>query len=238
MEQGWNAFQPGGVKTIRDIYMAATSPKTKKDLFGKEGIDPEPWAITKYGVSSGKVGTKKYLQDQITSLAGIKPEAYDINAIFPLKLKSLERKRRDTITKFKTVYQDRQVRTPEELVDAYKDSIESNYSYAKDAYDLGQQYKAAASYERNGKIRTPTGNQMINAITKSGLFKERLDKKLLFQILKGRFIPPQPNIRDIILWSEDTKKLTGVQSPRKELNKAYREIYSIWGSYMKKKTGE
>ena len=84
------------------------------------------------------------------AIENIKPEAYDVSVIFPLKLRSLERKRRDTIENFKSVYQDRSVINPEDLLEGYKKSLEDSYNYTQDMYDLVQQYKAATA-TRNKK---------------------------------------------------------------------------------------
>tara|TARA_A100000172_G_scaffold18320_2_gene10049 strand:+ start:416 stop:5824 length:5409 start_codon:yes stop_codon:yes gene_type:complete len=230
----YKAFEPGGIKSARDIFTAADLSKPEgvkrpKDLVGMEGFDAEPSLIDRYGIKKGKTGTKKYLQDQITGLAGIKPEAYDLNTIFPLKLKSIERKNRDTINSFKDVYQNRGITTVQELVDGYRKSLEDSYSYAKDAHDLVQQYKAAASKENaKGKIVAPNSGDINRVITRSGLFKERMDKNLFIRISSGKYFPKKPNLKDIIKWAKDTKKETGFRPP---VNEAFGLIMQLYGQY-------
>ena len=224
----YKAFEPGGFKSARDIVTSIDNT-TPKQLKAKEWIDAEPFALDMYGIKKGKTGTKKYLQDQLTGLAGIKPEAYDLNVIFPLKLKSLERKKRDTIRTFKDVYQNRAKTTVQELVDGYRKSLENNYSYAKDVNDLIQQYKAAASKKVNGKTVVPGPASITRVITRGGLFQDRLDRNLLMRIIKGKFLPKEPNIQDIKKWARDTKKETGTSPP---VDEAFKEIINLYRQYL------
>ena len=225
MGELYKAFEPGGFKTARDI-VTSIDTTTPKQLEGKDWIDAEPSLLDMYGIKKGKTGTKKYLQDQLTSLVGIKPEAYDLNVIFPLKLKSLERKKRDTIRSFKDVYQNRAKTTVQELVDGYRKSLEDSYSYAKDVNNLVQQYKAAASKKVNGKTVVPDVGDIMMVITKGGLFKDRLDKNVLKRIVTGNFLPKKPNIKDMIKWSIDTKRETGTRPPVDEALDAILNIYN------------
>ena len=229
----YKAFEPGGFKSARDLITSADLSKPEgvkrpKDLVGMEGPDAEPSLIDRYGIKKGKTGTKKYLQDQLTGLAGIKPEAYDLNTIFPLKIKSIERDKRDTIRSFKDVYQNRGITTVQELVDGYRKSLENSYSYARNVNNLVQQYKAAASKKVNGKTVVPSPGDIYKVITRGGLFKERMDKDLLRRIISGRYFTKIPNIKDITKWAEDTKKETGFRPP---VNESFREIMNLYGQY-------
>ena len=215
----WRAFEPGGVKTGKDIYISSSGDFDKKELKEVPGYDSEPSSpLKRFGVRKGKTGSKLYLQDQLTSLFGIKPEAYDIKTKFALKLKNIERKRADTGKIFKDAYQNRGVTTSEELVDAYRKSLERNYSYAKDINNLVQQYKAAASkvVTKNGKktTRIPDEGDIFTLINKEGLFPKRLDKNFIARTISGSFFITPPNINDIRLWQIDTKNETG----RKPIN--------------------
>ena len=229
----YKTFEPGGIKSTRDIITSADlfkpeGVKRPKDLVGMEGPDAEPSLIDRYGIKKGKTGTKKYLQDQLTGLAGIKPEAYDLNTIFPLKLKALERDKRDAIRSFKDVYQNRGITTVQELVDGYRKSLEDSYSYARDVNNLVQQYKAAASKEVKGKPVVPNLGKIRKVITRSGLFEERMDEDLFNRMASGRYFPKEPNIEDIIKWAEDTRKETGFRPP---VNESFREILNLYRQY-------
>jgi hypothetical protein len=229
----YKTFEPGGIKSTRDIITSADlfkpeGVKRPKDLVGMEGPDAEPSLIDRYGIKKGKTGTKKYLQDQLTGLAGIKPESYDLNTIFPLKLKALERDKRDAIRSFKDVYQNRGITTVQELVDGYRKSLEDSYSYARDVNNLVQQYKAAASKEVKGKPVVPNLGKIRKVITRSGLFEERMDEDLFNRMASGRYFPKEPNIEDIIKWAKDTRKETGFRPP---VNESFREILNLYRQY-------
>tara|TARA_R100001594_G_scaffold68390_1_gene102723 strand:- start:228 stop:5549 length:5322 start_codon:yes stop_codon:yes gene_type:complete len=233
----YKAYEPGTIKSGRDLYTSLSlDADFKKELFDIEGkVDAEPVWTDRYGISEGKVGNRKYLQDQFFGMGGIKPEAYDVNVIFPLKLRSLERKRRDTIENFKSVYQDRSVINPEDLLEGYKKSLEDSYSYTQDMYDLVQQYRAAiATRNKKNKLIAGSASDIKQAITRSGLFKDRLDKKLFTQLLKNKYIPAKINFNDLQRWQRDTEQSTGVSPPIQEV---YGELLQIRNDFINKKIG-
>ena len=233
----YKAYEPGTIKSGRDLYTSLSlDADFKKELFDIEGkVDAEPVWTDRYGISEGKVGNRKYLQDQFFGMGGIKPEAYDVSIIFPLKLRSLERKRRDTIENFKSVYQDRSVINPEDLLEGYKKSLEDNYSYTQDMYDLVQQYRAAiATRNKKNKLIAGSNGDVWNAITRSGLFKDRLDKKLFNQLMSNIYIPSEINFDDLERWQIDTEQSTGVRPPIREV---YGQLLQIRNDFINKKIG-
>ena len=237
----YKAFEPGGLKTIGNTYDSLQGDYPK-EFSAKEGfILPKDWDNApifsdQYGIRKGKTGTRLYAQDQITSFFGIKPETYNIDTIFPLKLKSLERERRDTIKTFKEVYQDQGIFTPEDLIESYKKSLANNYSYAKDIYDLVQQYKAGAATERkDGTLKPASSSKIRNVITKNGLFKDRYNKKLLGQVLDNKYIPPSINYRDLQLWAAYTKEQTGILPP---IDETWNSLKQINDSYYSESLGK
>ena len=129
---------------------------------------------------------------------GFKPEAYDINEIFPVKLKVLERNRRGTKSIFKDLYQNKGIISKEDLLESYKKSLDTHFSYTQDMYDLIDQYRAAASFKNKKGIMEPAPPQQIKSvITKYGLFSNRFDKKSFLNILSNQYIPPEINNKDI-----------------------------------------
>jgi hypothetical protein len=233
----YKAYEPGTIKSGRDLYTSLSlDADFKKELFDIEGkVDAEPVWTDRYGISEGKVGNRKYLQDQFFGMAGIKPEAYDVSVIFPLKLRSLERKRRDTIENFKSVYQDRSVINPEDLLEGYKKSLEDSYNYTQDMYDLVQQYKAAiATRNKKNKLIAGSASDIKQAITRSGLFKDRLDKKLFDQLLKNKYMPPKINFDDLRRWQIDTEQSTNVRPPIQEV---YGQLLQTRNDFINKKIG-
>jgi len=217
--EAMKAFGPGAYKTIENTYLSLQG-EYPKEFAEKEGfIFPEDWDNApmfsdQYSIKKGKAGTRLYAQDQFTSFLGIKPETYNINTIFPLKLKGLERKRRDTIQDFKKVYQDQGIFTEEELVKAYEKSIAGDYMYSKQIHDLIQQYRAAGATENKDGTLTPASDKkVLDIITKNNLFKERASKRLIREIMKGKFIPSKVNFNDLKKWRAFTKQETGKAPP-------------------------
>ena len=191
-----SAFTPGVWKSGQDVKTAIEG-ESKKELY-----ENAPWfkilGGDKFGIRKGKTGKKIYLQDAITGMFGFKPEAYDINEIFPIKLKVLERERRDTKSIFKDLYQNKGIISKEDLLESYKKSLDTHFSYTQDMYDLIDQYRAAASFKNKKGIMEPaTPQQIKSVVSKYGLFSNRFDKKSLLNILSNQYIPPEINNKDI-----------------------------------------
>jgi len=192
----WNAYKPGVWKSGQDVKTALEG-ESKKELY-----ENAPWfkilGGDKFGIRKGKTAKKIYLQDAITGMIGFKPEAYDINEIFPVKLKVLERNRRGTKSIFKDLYQNKGIISKEDLLESYKKSLDTHFSYTQDMYDLIDQYRAAASFKNKKGIMEPaTPQQIKSVITKYGLFSNRFDKKSFLNILSNQYIPPEINRKDI-----------------------------------------
>ena len=49
------------------------------------------------------------------------------------------------------------------------------------------------------------------------------------RIIKGKFLPKQPNIQDIKKWALDTKKETGFRPP---VDEAFKEIINLYRQYL------
>ena len=191
-----SAFTPGVWKSGQDVKTAIEG-ESKKELY-----ENAPWfkilGGDKFGIRKGKTGKKIYLQDAITGMFGFKPETYDINEIFPVKLKVLERARRGTKSIFKDLYQNKGIISKEDLLESYKKSLDNHFSYTQDMYDLIDQYRAAASFKNKKGIMEPaTPQQIKSVVSKYGLFSNRFDKKSLLNILSNQYIPPEINNKDI-----------------------------------------
>ena len=191
-----SAYEPGVWKSGQDIKTAIEG-ESEKELY-----ENAPWfkilGGDKFGIRKGKTAKKIYLQDAITGMFGFKPETYDINEIFPVKLKVLERARRGTKSIFKDLYQNKGIISKEDLLESYKKSLDNHFSYTQDMYDLIDQYRAAASFKNKKGIMEPaTPQQIKRAVTKYGLFSNRFDQKSLRQILTNKYEPPEINRKDI-----------------------------------------
>jgi len=201
------AFEPGGSKSIRDIYQSYNL----SDL-GKE-----------FGVY-GKAG-KRYQEDAWISLSGVKPERYDIGQSLAFKLSGLKKDMGETNKIFKNAYQQRDPITVDELVDSYSQAMEKQFSLATEMFDYISKAKSVGLNDQ----------QIIKAITDNGLFMNRLDKKFLINLAKtGKFIPPPPLQGDVYKWGISTKRITGQRPPVKE---AQRELMNIYRSYAGRITG-
>ena len=160
------------------------------------------------------------------SLSGIKPETTDIKDTLGFKVNDIKSNMGESGETFRKMYQQRTPITTEELVEAYSTGLAKEYEYAKEMFDLISRAKSA---DLNNK-------DIILAITDGGLFKNRLDKKMLTSLVnKGRFIPAPPNIKDIEKWAISTEKRTGRKPPVQE---ARNQIMRTYRRYVGEITGE
>tara|TARA_R100000353_G_scaffold62309_1_gene49076 strand:+ start:1411 stop:5898 length:4488 start_codon:yes stop_codon:yes gene_type:complete len=213
-----SVFEPGIVKSGRDIATSLNAPKRvqRETFLGNYDI---PVGFTRSGAQKG-------LDEQIMSLSGIKPETTDIKDTLGFKVNDIKSNMGESGETFRKMYQQRTPITTEELVEAYSTGLAKEYEYAKEMFDLISRAKSA---DLNNK-------DIILAITDGGLFKNRLDKKMLVNLVnKGRFIPAPPNIRDIEKWAISTEKRTGRKPPVQE---ARNQIMRTYRRYVGEITGE
>jgi hypothetical protein len=190
------AFEPGGAKSIRDIYQSYNLEDREFGMYGKAG--------------------KRYQEDAWISLSGVKPERYDIGQSLAFKLSGLKKDMGETNKIFKNAYQQRTPITVDELVDSYSQAMEKQFSLATEMFDYISKAKSVG-------LNT---QQIIKAITDNGLFMNRLDKKFILNLVKtGRFIPPPPLDRDVYKWGISTKRITGQSPPIKEAKRELMNIY-------------
>jgi hypothetical protein len=190
------AFEPGGAKSIRDIYQSYNLEDREFGMYGKAG--------------------KRYQEDAWISLSGVKPERYDIGQSLAFKLSGLKKDMGERNKIFKNAYQQRTSITVDELVDSYSQAMEKQFSLATEMFDYISKAKSVG-------LNT---QQIIKAITDNGLFMNRLDKKFILNLVKtGRFIPPPPLDRDVYKWGISTKRITGQSPPIKEAKRELMNIY-------------
>ena len=201
------AFEPGGVKSIRDIYQTYNLMDQDK----------------KFGVA--KKGRERYRDDAWIALSGVKPERYDIGQALSFKLYGLKEDMGATNEIFKKAYQQRSPISVDELVDAYSQGMEKQFALATEMFDYISKAKSAGLSDK----------QIINAVTDNGLFRSRLDKKVLYNMVKkGVFVPQQPLKKDVYLWGISTQKRTGQKPPIRE---AQKELMNVYRSYVGSRTG-
>ena len=216
--QAMAPFEPGIIKSARDIATGFTGPQEKtRELFGFE-IDV-PVGYTRSGMEKGS-------DEQIFALSGIKPETIDIKNTLGFKANDIKRLMGESGKTFTRSYQQRTPITTEELVEAYSDGMAKEYKYAKEMFDLISKAKSA---DLNNK-------DIILAITDGGLFKNRLDRDMLVNLVnKGKFIPAPPKFADMNKWAISTKKRTGFKPPVRE---AQNELMKVYRRYVGEVTGE
>ena len=201
------AFEPGGIKSIRDIYQTYNLMDQDK----------------KFGVA--KKGRERYRDDAWISLSGVKPERYDIGQALSFKLSGLKRDMGATDKIFKNAYQQRSPISVDELVDAYSQGMERQFALATEMFDYISKAKSAGLSDK----------QIINAVTDNGLFTSRLDNKVLHNMVKkGVFVPQQPLKKDVYKWGISTQRKTGQKPPIRE---AQRELMNVYRSYVGSRTG-
>jgi|TARA_R110000824_G_scaffold116584_1_gene268114 hypothetical protein len=215
-------FEPGIIKSARDIITSYNVPGTEVErevpLLGVK-------YDTGFGVRPGKTGRKLYTDDQYLALSGVKPQAYNMETSLNLKINNIKRNMGEASKIFQNAYKDRQPKTITDLMESYDESLQKQYSQAKDMFELITKAKSAGM----------SNSDIFKAVTDDGLFKSRMDKNIIRNMInRGIFIPPKPNIKDMNKWAMSTKKLTGVRPP---VNKALREIMSVYGSYAGTPTG-
>ena len=207
-------FEPGLIKSARDISTSLGTPDSKiKDAFG-------------VGEGFTRSGRIKRFDDQIVGLSGIKPETIDIKDTLGFKLSALKRNMGESGKTFERAYQQRTPITSDELVEAYSDGLRKEYEYAKEMFDVITKAKSIGL----------SNAEIIRAVTDEGLFKNRLDKSMLLNLVnRGVFVPAPPKMKDIYKWGISTKRRTGTKPP---IDEAQKEIFKIYRRYAGATTGQ
>ena len=206
-------FEPGGVKSARDVYESYNLRKEQQDFdyLDKFGTTPK--------------GRKRYINDQWVGLSGVKPEEYDAKIGLGFKVTDLKKRMGDVGVIFREAYQQRSPITVDELTESYDQVLKTQFGLATQMFDYIS--KARSTGLNNADI--------IKAITDGGLFMKRLDKKVLHNMVKkGVFVPPPPTFGEIAKWGVSTKKMTGQKPPIRE---AQRELMNIYRTYVGSTTG-
>jgi hypothetical protein len=161
------------------------------------------------------------------ALVGIKPETFDIKEVLGYKVNDIKRKMGDAGKTFRRAYQQRSPITATELADSYYESMEKEYEYAKEMYDLFTRAKSLGL--SNGEI--------YKIITDDGLFSNRFDDRMLVNLLrKGIFIPAEPRFEEMQKWAISTGKMTRTKRP--PIREARKDIMNIYRNFLKAKVGE
>ena len=199
-------FEPGAVKSARDLV-------TSFNL----GPDKE------FGIK--EKGRKIDTTDQLWGLTGVKPEEYDIKIGLNYKMYDLKNRMGNTSAMFRDAYQRRNPITVNELVDTYEQSLARNFAIATEMFDYISKAKSAGL--NNAEI--------YKAITDDGLFKSRMDKNILYNMInKGVFVPPPPLKKDVYKWGISTQRMTGQKPP---IDDAQEELMNVYRSYVGATTG-
>ena len=209
-------FEPGFLKFARETSKIYTMPEEALTEKREVPFFDIPYE-TKIGVMKG--GRKLYEDDQWMSQLGIKPQTLDIKEQIGYKLNSFKRRLGQAKNVFKDVYESHGAPvTKDEILDSYRESLQRQYNVSTEMYDFVQKARSAGL----------TKKQIIDSVTKGGLFTERLDKKALAMLVKYNklWLPPPGQLHvDIRKASREAKTRTGVKLPIKETTKELKKIY-------------
>ena len=158
-------------------------------------------------------------------LLGVKPQEIDIKDTRGFKVNDIKRDMGASGKTFQRAYRQRTPITATELSDAYAEGLAKEYEKAREMHLLLT--KAMSLGLSKGQI--------INAVSDDGLFSNRLDKRLLLNLMdRGVFVPAPPKMNEVYKWGLSTKKRTGSMPPIRE---AQRDIFDIYRSYVGSETG-
>ena len=158
-------------------------------------------------------------------MTGVKPEEYDVKVGLNYKMYDLKNRMGSTNAMFRDAYQQRNPITVNDLVDTYEQSLARNFAIATEMFD----------YISKAKSSGLNNTEIYKAITDDGLFKSRIDKNVLYNMInKGGFIPPPPLKKDVFKWGISTQKMTGQRPPIKD---AQEKLMDVYRSYVGATTG-
>jgi hypothetical protein len=219
IEQFWTAYEPGFVKTAKDI--ATSTNLDRREMSGVTAFGP-----SRVGVKQGKAGTKLFLTDEIAGLTGIKPKQYNLRQAVNFKAKEIAANMKESMGSFQDAVREMQPQTTDDIVEAYETSLEKQFTQAENLFDLITTAKSTGMSNKD----------IYLSLTKEGLFPKAFTKPIIRNMIeKGRYIPPPPVSKDIILAGEFIKKTTGQKPPVREALAQLKEVYR---SYAGSITGE
>ena len=217
----WAAFEPGIVRQATNIYESYNlgySKERTRRILGDWTYD------TAVGIT--KSGREREAGDQWMALVGVRPETFDIKEVLGYKVNDIKRSMGDAGKTFRRAYQQRTPTTTTELTNAYSESMEREYEQAKEMYDLFTRAKSLGL----------SNEQIYRTVTDDGLFSNRLDKKMLINMLKkGIFVPALPKFADMEKWAKTTKERSGLRPPVRE---AFKDIMDIYKNFHGAEVGE
>ena len=179
-----------------------------------------------YGVRKGKSGTRLYINDELAGLSGIKPKYYDINKSLRFQANDIKRNMADAGKIFSNTLQQMQPQTEEDIVGAYKEALEKQYTQATKMFDLITAAKSTGM--KNSDI--------IKAITRGGLFPKGADKRIITNMVnRGVYIPEPPVRSDAFKYGIIIEKETGQKPPIRESLNKLQEVYKTYAAEI---TGE
>ena len=209
IEQFWTAYEPGFVKTAKDI--ATSTNLDRREMSGITAFGP-----SRVGVKQGKAGTKLFLTDEIAGLTGIKPKHYNLRQAVNFKAKEIAQNMKESMGSFQDAVREMQPQTTDDIVEAYETSLEKQFTQAENLFDLITTAKSTGMSNKD----------IYLSLTKEGLFPKAFTKPIIRNMIeKGRYIPPPPVSKDIILAGEFIKKTTGQMPPVREALAQLKEVY-------------
>jgi len=227
----WQAYEPGifqQIGNIKESYNLGYDKERRREVIPRKYL-PEmlaDWGSYDTAVGTTPSGREREAGDQWMALVGVRPETFDIKDVLGFKVNDIKRSMADAGKVFKRAYQQRTPTTTTELTDAYSEAMEREYKKAKEMYDLFTKAKSLGL----------SNEQIFRTVTDDGLFSNRLDRKMLINLVrKGRFIPAPPKFVDMEKWAISTERRTKARPPIKE---AFKDIMKIYRQFHGAKVGE
>jgi hypothetical protein len=214
LKEIWKPYEPGlardAVRTVRSI--------TDRPVDAEGNVAP-------YALKPGTLPRKYTTFDSILGLVGVRPEYYDIRNNMLGELAEQRSITGKSSQIFNRMIKKQEPINVDQLTEGYARSLEIQYRAAR---------KMANTIER-AKAAGLSNNAIIKYVTKDYLFADKLDKKMIMDLVnKGIFVPPMPNIKDMRKWEKYAKD-NGLQIP--PIKEAQKQLIKIWQRNLGMRTG-
>ena len=208
MKEMWRAYSPGGEGTVKNLVRSYTD-RPDVNRFSVD-IDESVSAIRR-----GKSGSRFNSQDQWIGLSGIKPEEYYIKIKMGYEIANVKKDMADASKIFTNMVQEKSPTTVDDLVKAYEEALEIQFSKAKDLNDIFERARGAGL--DNAAIK--------KSITAQGLYD--IDKQMWNSLLNsGVYIPPKPRSSQIKKWWKESLLQVDSAPPIWEAQSQLMKIYN------------
>ena len=206
----WKPYEPGIIRDTERVVRSVTDRPEDQEYALKPGTYP-----------------RKYTTFQsIAGLIGMRPEYYDIKNSMLGQMQEEKQVTGKASQIFNRMVHSQQTLTADDLAKAYAHSLDVQYKSARRMANIIQRARASGL----------SNKEIINFVTKDGMFSDKLDSKMFADMVnKGKFLPPKPNIGDMHIWAKYAKD-EGLHQP--DIKGAQRELMNIWKNSLGQSTGK